>query len=216
MVSFLSYFYLVVVLASFLASLLNLKQQRREDTILSSLLFLTFVSETMSIMLANVTGNNLIISHIFSPIQFFLYSLYYNNTIRSFKKNNIGGYIGVIGVLLSITNSLFLQKVSTFNNFYVLFEALTIIFMTLHYFLELIRKDYLTIMQSKGFWISLTFLFFWSITYTYWTLAKTISEKSPENFIGVFYIFGTVNIITYASLATIFILNKKNILHNDY
>lgn len=210
------YIYFTVLLLAAVSSILNWPLKRREDKILSSLLFLTLISESIAQTMAIVYHNNMIVFHFFNPIQFLLISLYYNYNITLFKKNNLGIYIGVFGVVLSILNSIFLQKMVEFNNYFLLLEGLLIIGMSLQFFLEIVQKNSFFLFKNKHFWISVIFLFFWSASYTHWALSPIYLAFDKSVRSNIYLGIWSVNMICYGGLSIIFILNKKNILHNEY
>lgn len=215
MVVYLEYYlYLALVLIAFLISIHKIGLSRREDIVLSLLLISTFISELIAILLINKYKNNLIIYHIFSPIQFLLISIYFNDVIKSFKEKNTGIYIGISGIAISVINTLFIQHINVLNSYYILFEGIIIIAMILHFFYSIIQQDQQVLFRNKHVWIGMSLLLFWSITYSYWALSGGITEYAYEYMPVIARILRYVNIITYSSLSIIFLLNKKYILHN--
>src|ERR1044072_8325350 len=116
------YIYLFVLLFSFVCSII-LKNKDKSNTLLCILLGLTLANELVAYFAAKKFGNNLIVYHSFSPIQFFVVALYFNYNIPEFKKYNLGIYIGIAGIILGFINTFFIQGVNVFNSFYVLFEG---------------------------------------------------------------------------------------------
>ena len=208
------YSYLILVFIAFITSIISWRRETREDKILSCLLLLTFVSELIGMIMARKYQNNLSLFHFFAPIQFLFIALYFITIDKTLRKNHIGFYVMTFGVTASIVNSLFIQKTHQFNSYYILFEGFIVIAMTLHFFYTLILKDKVLLFRSKHFWIAVIFLFFWSMTYTYWALFGAIVTYANEYGPSFGALLRYANIITYAALSIVFILNKKQILHN--
>ena len=82
------------------------------------------------------------------------------------------------------------------------------------FFFVTIKEDNIPIFKYKHFWVGVIFLFFWSITYTFWALSNVITENAVEYSLPISNLLLTVNMIAYSSLSIVFILNKKHILHN--
>lgn len=204
------YFYLFVLLIAATTSVRGNKIKSIENKLLSILLICTLISEISALILIAKYKNNSFGYHIFNPIQFLIICLYYNRIIPEFKKYHIGVILGSLGLLFGIINTLFIQGFNTFNSNYLLFESVAIIMMSLHFFYSLIKTDKSNTMSYQPFWICLTFLLFWSITYTNWGLMHVFNSqiyKRPA-ILGIILI--AVNILTYSSFAVIFILTKKN------
>ncbi len=204
------YSYLFVLLIATISSLKRSKNKSIESMLLSILLFCTLVSEVAALILIVKYKNNSFGYHIFNPIQFLLICLYYNRIIPEFKKYHIGIILGIIGLLFGIVNTLFIQSFNTFNSNYLLFESVSIIMMSLHFFYSLLKTDKANILNYQHFWICLTFLLFWSITYTNWGLIHVFSSQMYKRPPILSLILISVNIVTYSSFAAIFILAKKN------
>jgi hypothetical protein len=86
--------------------------------------------------------------------------------------------------------------------------------MILHFFLTTIQEEKTAFFKNKHFWVSVIFLFFWSVTYSYWALSDAISVSVPEFRWAISETLLYVNMVAYGSLSIVFILNKKHILHN--
>lgn len=204
------YIYLAVIAVALYCSLLAYRPNSNESKLLSLLLGITLCSETTTCILAVTIRNNLPVYHIFSPVQFLLIALYFNESIPAFKKNATGIWIGISGIILSVLNSACLQGFNQFNSNFLLFESISIIAMSLQMFYHLIRQDDILPFRSQHFWISLIFLLFWSITYTFWGLNNAFDEKILYLIPILGSVLTTVNILTYSALAIIFFLTRKN------
>jgi hypothetical protein len=209
------YLYLGVLFVLSAISVIGKMTKGNGRRFLSLLFCCTFVSEVFAEILSRVIHNNLMVYHCFNPIQFLLISLYYNSIIPEFRRKKTGFYIGILGIMFALTNSLFIQTVNEFNSNYLLFESILIIAMSLHSFYSIIKRDDIDILKHEPFWISLVFLLFWSITYTYWGLGYAFDTSEGHIFWIMIDILWIVNMLTYMGFAVIIILGKKNKLLNE-
>jgi len=175
-------------------------------------ILLTTLSETIAHYLSINFRNNLIVYHIYNPIQFFLFSVYYNILISFFKKFNIGLLIGASGVALSIFNSVFFQKPYTqFNTYFLIVESILIIGMTLTYFYDFLNSDNVTKdITTSDFWISCLLLIFWSFTFFNWLAEATMPQIIDQNIEWVRYMNWFINIITYGGIGLILLFYNKS------
>lgn len=154
----------------------------------------------------------MVIYHVFNPIQFLIISLYFNESIPAFKRKNVGRYIGLIGVILSILNIYFLQPLHSSNYYFLVFESLIIVFMALYSFIEMFLNDNNDLIRNQHFWVSFILLSFWSITLTYWAMHEIIDKRAIYLIKYIGYILVSVNILTYLGLGvTLFLPPKKDI-----
>lgn len=175
------------------------------------LLIVTFCAETYAIYSAVKYRNNMVVYHVFNPIQFLIISLYFNESIPSFKRKNIGWYIGILGVIASILNILFFQPLNTSNYYFLVFESLIIVFMALYSFIEMFLNENNDLIKNQHFWISFILLSFWSITLTYWAMHEIIDKHAAYFINYIAYILVSVNILTYLGLGTTLFLTSKQI-----
>lgn len=133
--------YLSVLLLVSSISLATWKKFRLPDRYIALQMILTFVSEAIALFSAIQYKNSYIVYHFFSPIQFILTSLYFNGSIKTFRAKNIGLKMGLLGIVLSIANSIFLQRLSDINSFFLLFEATVTVLYCLFSFHELLLDE---------------------------------------------------------------------------
>lgn len=183
--------------------------------ILCLLLGLTFISELTAFAAAKKYGNNLPVYAVFSIVQLVLVALYFNFTIDVFSKKNIGLYIGGLGIVVGILNSMFLQPVNTFNSNFLFFEGLCIIAMALFSFFRLLlMNDDLRLHQYPHFWFGVILVLFWSVTFLNWGLYDYYSIKFKNEVWKIGTSILVVNVFTYMAIGINFLIyhKMKNVL----
>lgn len=172
---------------------------------------LTTLSETIAHYLSLSVSNNLMVYHLFSPIQFLLLCIYYNSIVGFFKKYNTGIVIGIIGIILSVLNSSFLQNpVTSFNINFLVLESILIIGMTLCYFYDFLNTTHTTKrFATSDFWIACLLLVFWSFTFFTWVAGIALSLVISDYMFWIRYMMYVINIITYSGFGLVFLFYKK-------
>ena len=172
------YIYLLALLFAGLSSIYRFKSLDIATKILSVLICCAFINECAAFYLAIKYHNNLALYAIYSIMEFAMLCLYFNEVVDVFKKKNIGIYIGLAGSILGILNLLFVQHLASFNSFFLLFEGLAVISMSLFAFFRMLLKyDSLKLYKYPHFWFISIILFFWNITFLSWGLYEYITQQ---------------------------------------
>lgn len=173
------------------------------------LLVSTLVSEYIADVLAIKYGNNMVVYHVYAPLHLFLVSLYFNQSIPSFGERHIGWYIGIVGCLVGLANSAFLQPVAVLNSYFLLFAGFVIISMCLYAFYKILENDDIGTLNNPNFWFSFILLFFWSVTYLNWSVYQLLSKVVVEYMALVGFALPVISAITYFGFGLVFLLYPK-------
>lgn len=182
----------------------------RGAKIILYLIILSVIAESIAIICAYTIRNNYYVYGVFNPVQLVMISLYYNTTIKEFKRNNIGVLIGVIAALYGVINYLFIQSPNVMNSNFLLIEGLCIVAMSLYSFYRtLLDDDDLILLKSPHFWFSSLLMFFWTSTFLIWGMYDyfRIHILGTTNLVHMLLLI--VNVITYIGFGTVFLLYKK-------
>lgn len=192
----------------------NYKRLDLPSKLIPYLLGLTFIAEASAFYIAIKIGNNMFIYQIFNPIEFLIISCYFNFSISAFKRNHIGIYIGIFGIILGILNAVYLQPINTSNYYFLVFEGLSIVFMALYSFNRMFLSNNLDLLSNPHFWFSFILLTFWSITYTYWGMHEMIDIGAIHIVKYIGSVLMILNIITYSGFGFILFhfFSKKVVL----
>jgi len=203
----------IALIILFGASICGIYRYRRLDKaakIFSVFICLACIAETTSLIAARVWHNSMPVIAIYSLIEFAMISVYFNYSIDAFRKKNLGIYFAIGGIVLGILDILFLQPLNVFNSYYLFFEGIGIISMSLFSFFRLLLKEeYLVLYKYPHFWFAAILSFFWSVTFLNWGLRDYIyihhAQSSKMLDVGIYII----NILFYAMFACVFILYPK-------
>ncbi|MEO6833611.1 MAG: hypothetical protein ABI378_13490 [Chitinophagaceae bacterium] len=173
-------------------------------------MMLTLLVEPTAYFASQRWHNNMPIYNIFSPIELFLVSLYFNYAVTYLRRRNLGIIIGGAGIVLSILNTIFLQPIDTINSNFLLFESTTIIIYCLLALHQILLDEEHLPYRYAHFWITLCFLLFWSATFTGWGFYALLLP-TDKSIISLFdKILTTANFIFYLGIGTVLMLLLKH------
>lgn len=146
------------------------------------LLIATFIVEGINWILAVTIRNNLIMTHIFTPIEFALVAMIYSKELV----NNTVKRVIIISIplfaILSVLNTIFLQNIWTFaTNTLLLDLAAYLIFSLLAFTQMLIYADNKGIAQTPLFWLSTGFLFYSSTIFLKFGLTNYLLSRNVHS-----------------------------------
>ncbi len=198
------YIYLSVLLLAILGGIRKLNHKDSSYKILIGLLCLTFISELTSYWAAIKIQNNMFVYHFFAPLQLIILGKYFDS-INHNKKQKIGFIIGIIGAIIAVVNTIYFQPLKILNSNFLLFEGLVIMGLSLYTFQGILTNEKIDIYKYGHFWMIVIFIFFWSITYTWWALYTVLQEKERFLLLNVTQVLWAVNIITYSAIGFVLI-----------
>lgn len=164
------YPYFLLLFFSAIVCLYRWRRLTKPDRYLALLIQLTLLTECLALYAAYTWKNNLPIYHFFNPVQFFIWSLYFNDSVRVLKGRSVGVFSGAAGVLLAVLNSLTLQHLTEINSYFLLYEGTVLTIYCLLAMREILLKEDDLAYNFVQFWITTCCLLFWSSTYTGWGL----------------------------------------------
>lgn len=206
------YIYLALLAFTFLFSLYRNKTCEQELKIISILLGLTLLSESIAHWAAVHLHNNNFVYHIFAPLQLFIIALFYQQALPPFGRYKLGWVIGSTGIIIAVLNAIFFQPLKVLNTYFLLFEGLLVIAIALYSFLALLKdKTERPFFRVPLFWVSTALLFFWCSDFMGLILIKMLQIRKMQQQLHVVYMWTwIVNIFTYSLLGSLFILPFKN------
>lgn len=201
--------YQIVVLIATIIGLIHYKRMDKASKVILWFIVVTFISETAAFSSAIIYNNNLLVYHIYNPIQFLIICYYYNLTIEAFKSRNIGLKLGIIGVLYSTLNTLYFQNpLREMNTNFLIPESILIIAMSLYSFYELLASESYDVYSNNKFWFSAFLLTFWSFTFCYWLIGPSL-YKSTKNTLWLDIMIWAINVLCYSGFAIVFLSFRK-------
>lgn len=195
--------YHIIGLLAFLCGLWNFRTIDRSQHFITLLLGIAFFTECIAYYLDKRYHNNLSAYSISNLFQFLAVALYFNFSIKEFRRKGIGIMIGLGGVGLGIANIIFLQPLDQMDSYFMLFEGIMIISLCLFAFANLMlenRSNRTSLQLNPHFWICTTLTFFWSITFLSWGFYDYILFTDPGHIWIIHTLIISVNIVTYFGL----------------
>ncbi len=206
----LSILYFITILAALSAGLIQWKKLDLPARILCALFGLTFLSEISAWRCALHFGNNMAVYHFFSPVQFLLICTYFNYTIDIFRKYSIGYIIGISGLLLALTSTLYIQPCHSINSVFLLFESLMIAAISLFAFFRLLlEEEAIDLKHQFHFWSTGVFFLFWTLTMCYWGLFNAMKAKLTDSILFIQIFILLLNILCYVSMFILFCFTQR-------
>ena len=205
-----NFIYLLSLLFASICSVYRFKCLDIASKILAVLVCCALINESAAYYLAIKYHNNLPIYAVYGFVEFGLLCLYFNNTIDVFIEKNIGIYIGIGGIILGIINLIFIQHLNSLNSYFLLFEGLCVIGMSLFAFFRLLLKqDSLHLYKYPHFWFISILVFFWSITFLNWGLYDYFNLKLQHAAWEINNVLPIVSAFTYCCFGCVFLLYPK-------
>jgi len=202
--------YYASLICSSLLCLYRFKQFDGATRTLSILICCALIVECAADYLARVYHNNLSLYSIYSLFEYGIICLYFNKVIDVFRKQNLGLYIGFGGIVLGIANLLFLQSINSLNSFFLFFESLSIVGMSLFAFFRLLLvRDDLILPRYPHFWFISILLFFWSIMLLNWGLYDYINVHLQYAAWKINVALIAVGTVTYCCFICVFLFYPK-------
>ena len=209
-IDFLDYLCDLMLLLAMISSIIRFKEADTSSRLLCYLLCLSFLTEALAYFAAKRFHNNIPVYTVFSLFELMLTSLYFNYCIDIFYKYRIGVYIGIVGFILGVLNIIFLQSISRINSNFLFFEGIVIIAMAFTLFARLVMKhDTLRIKAYHHFWFAVILTFYWCSNFFNLSLYQQIIFAHKPIALLLNMLNFIVNIITYLSIAIVFLLYPK-------
>jgi hypothetical protein len=205
--------YLFSLIFACVACIYRYKRLDVPSKILAVLICCAFINECVAYFAAKHYHTNLPVYTIYCLVEFGILCLYFNNVIDVFAKKGIGIYIGTAGIVLGIINMTFIQNLNTLNSYFLFFEGLSVIALSLFAFFRfLLKYDSLYLYKYHHFWFISILIFFWSITFLTWGLYDFINTALKHDAWKINSGLMVIGTITYGGFGCIFLLYNK--MHN--
>lgn len=208
--------YLGCILACLLAGMRHFGKLDTPARIMSVLVGITLVSETIAYVAAKYYQNNLMVYAVFNVLQLTLLCLYFNYAIDLFKRFHIGVVAAVATIATGIFIARSLPHEAAFHSTFLMLEAFTIIVFSLFGLNSLLRRyRVVPIGKSPHFWFMLTWCTYWCLTGTAWSVYGYMSRNHPEYTSVLNFLLLILAMLTYVSMAFIFHQYPKMKTYHD-
>lgn len=174
------------------------------DRWLLLLITITIIQEAVAYSSSMFFHTNFATYHIYSPVELMIICCYFNGTVRMLKRSNAGLIIGIAGAAISVLNTATLQPLSSINSYFLLFEGCSIIILCQFSLLQVLQDEDMSPYSLVNFWVTLCFLFYWSITFAGWGFYSIMVDrhiKAGPTITNVLYLS---NLMFYIGISCIF------------
>lgn len=202
--------YLIILAGTSIIAITRHKEIDVPASFITVNLILTFIAEATAHYLGYNSKNNLLIYHIFSPIQLTCTLGFFFYTIKALKKKYFILSASLV-ILLSTLNSYYLQSPNKdFNSNFLVFEAFIIIGLSQYYLYDFLLETSLTNgIYNPSFLFVCLLMLFWSFTFIYWLAYNLMYDVVNINFWWLKYMIWSINIITYVGFSLVFLFYKR-------
>ncbi len=175
-------------------------------------MILTFINETISIILAYQIHNNAPAYHIYQPIQYFLISLVFYKLLGENKFYKLYFYISLIlFISFWIINLCFLQTLYTFPSNSFLLCAVFLLPQILLLFVRMLNRPENTPLKLQPiFWFSTGNLVFQSTTFLIWGFQNILFENGSRMPIFISISLLAINFFYYGFLLMTLYAEKES------
>lgn len=204
------YTYFISLAFACVSGIFRFRQIDTASKILVVLFFSALFNETAGDYMARKYHNNLTLYTYYNILEYIILCIYYNQVIDIFFKWRIGIFAAGVGLILGLLNLSFLQPPDTINSYFLLFEGLSIIGMSLFAFFRLLMKyDSLNLHKYHHFWFMSVLVFFWSVTFLTWGLYDYLNTALRKSAWKINTELAIAGIIMYTCFGLIFLLYPK-------
>jgi hypothetical protein len=200
--------YFSAILTSIIAAVVQWRSVSKADRFIIALLIVTFLSEALAIAAMQILRNDMLLYHIYSPIELFIICLYFNEKIKPLKKHYIGIAACILGVMIATANIIFLQPYNTINSIFLVYEGFCVIALSLYSFYRLALNE-TELIKSSQFWFTTILLIYWSTVFIYWGMFPLLITTLKTSMAKITTGMRFINILTYIGFAIVFINYKK-------
>jgi hypothetical protein len=202
--------YLLSLVFATISSIYRYKKLDGPSKILAVLMCCALITEGIAYFAAKHYHTNLPVYTIYCLVEFGILCLYFNNVIDVFAKKGVGIYIGAAGIALGIINMTFIQNLNVLNSYFLFFEGLSVIALSLFAFFRLLLKyDSLYLYKYHHFWFISILIFFWSITFLTWGLYDFINTVLAHDAWKINFGLMIIGTVTYSGFGCVFLLYNK-------
>jgi hypothetical protein len=204
----LSIIYFSAILTSITAAILQWRSVSKADKFIITLLLITLLNELLAIGAMKILRNDMLLYHVYSPIELLIICLYFNEKIQSLKRFHIGIGIGVLGFIIASINIIFVQPYNTINSIFLVYEGFCVIALSLYSFYRLALEE-TELTRSSQFWFTTILLIYWSTVFIYWGMFPILLTSLQGFMSGITTGMRIINIVTYIGFALVFLNYKK-------
>lgn len=211
MLTFRFLFYLLIITSGVVIGIVNFKKITMPFKIIIFFLLATLLSEIVSRILSYLINNSSPTYHFYVLISATVISFMYFKLIKN--NRTLIFILYVLFCFFSITNSLFIQKLTTFPTNSIVTSCILFIFYGLLFYKQIIDNGEVSLKQSIIL-LNVVFLVYFSSQLFNWGLYNYLSNKILNP--NIIYTFSYIlNLFFYISIVFLLVLEYKNHTKNN-
>lgn len=201
--------YFLIIITGCTIGTFRLKNLSRSSKTLYVLLVITLYSELISEILKRVSNNNLVVFHIYNPLQFVILATAYNYEL---KETNIIHSLIAAYVIFAVLNGLFWQPFfDAFCSYSFSVNVVLVSGISLYYLYQLLQDAAEESFTSYPlFWISIGYLIYNCLNLLGLGAFNQLSENSSFSY-SLEVVRTMSNYLLYAMFAVAFISRQKSL-----
>jgi len=165
--------------------------------------FFSTIIQLLSLVLSLNHTNNMLLLHIYCPMGFLLLALFYQRLLNKAVNKAWLPALGLVYVVFSLLNSIFLQNIFTFNSNALTVESILVIIITLFTFLVSLNRSSLSLVVKTNLntigWINSGLLLYHTSTLLLFYLSNVLTKYYSLNFnFYVWLMHSFISIVMYS------------------
>lgn len=205
---FISVFVPLFILVPFGLGIISVSRFYRSDRLIFVYIVLSGVVNAVVSFMASRGINNMPVFHIFTVVEFTIISLFYMTIYTNKIQLRIVKVVLLLFILFSITNSFFIQPITSFNTYSRSLGAIILILYCVVYFQQLIS----TVMDfnNPNIWYASGIFIYFSSSFLIFIMSNlTLTIRKELNFI-LWNIHGFMVLLMYIFISFGFHIVKRN------
>ncbi len=183
----------------------------------AALIVITLASECTAKYLGDTIGNNSIVYHIFTPIEYFFYA----NIFYRFFKNKKWAVFLVLSagllICLEFLNAIYLQSTSVDNTNIMMFENILLVFLSLMLFVNIRASHYRSNILKEGvFWFNSMVLIYYTFNILitgFHSFKVYYFENPPMVIYKINLLLSALLYLVYTLSIVLNVMDKRKTLH---
>ncbi len=176
--------------------------------VMSTIIYITIISESLSHISAQQIKSNSAIFHLFAPVEFSLISVVYLLLFKSKRLKQIVFIVIFVFGGFVLLNTYYLQAINEapFNN--NMFCSIILIAYAFLLFLEMINiETEASLFSQPAFWFNSGILIFYTATLIFWSIYRLVQFNANNGILHIVMWF--LNLILYAFIGISIYLNGR-------
>ncbi len=210
------YIYLLTVLISGLIGAVRFKNLTVPIKILSILVWIIFLCESVAEYLSHKINNNTQVYHFYVILAFWLYVMIYFQILRSVRLKFAVIIAAILFTFFSVINSLFYQKLDSFPSINLTISDVILVFLSLFYLkISIDHNPFEPLRKNSLFWFNISVLVYFSLQLFIWGIMNYLITNDKD--VTPLIMFGLIiSILFYTALGISIILDNPKTSVGDH